>query len=171
MEMCSFRKNDTPPSLLYFDPAFAGRHNPLIDLTKPLFHNVFAMWMYFPHEKRAATTISLNSDGDVWHVDYDYALPDVRMMFFESKVKRVLLPILKHLKSQNQLRDDWRNYLKAALFCCPFLTMNLADSDKFPPEISLLGLAMSIEMGAESSGQKSLIDRTLDSVDVELTQA
>ncbi|MCA9906172.1 MAG: hypothetical protein KC547_20095, partial [Anaerolineae bacterium] len=26
--------------LTYFDPAFAGRHHPLLDLTKPLFHNV-----------------------------------------------------------------------------------------------------------------------------------
>ncbi|MEZ4667820.1 MAG: hypothetical protein R3E39_07895 [Anaerolineae bacterium] len=35
-------------SMTYFDPAFAGRHSPLLDLAKPLFHNVFAMWMYFP---------------------------------------------------------------------------------------------------------------------------
>src|SRR5690606_4027400 len=27
--------------LTYFDPAFAGRHHPLLDLAKPLFHNVF----------------------------------------------------------------------------------------------------------------------------------
>ena len=35
---------------LYFDPAFAGRHSPLLDIVKPLFHNIFAMWMYFPQE-------------------------------------------------------------------------------------------------------------------------
>lgn len=163
-----FRKNDNPPSLLYFDPAFAGKHHPLLDLTKPLFHNVFAMWMYFPQEKRQSTTISLKTDGDTWHVDYDYTLHPVRQMFLESKVQRVLIPVLKHLKAHNQLRDDWRNYLKASLFCCPFLTMNLADNEKFPPEISLLGLAMCIEMGAESSGQRSFIDRTLDRVESEL---
>ena len=31
--------------------------------------------------------------------------------------------------------------------------MNLTDGGKFPPEISLLGLAMAVEMGAESSGR------------------
>jgi hypothetical protein len=164
-----FRKQDTPPSLLYFDPAFAGRHHPLLDLTKPLFHNVFAMWMYFPQHKQESTTIALEKKDDVWYVDYDYYLPPVRGMFFESKVQRVLTPILKQLKEQGQLRRDWREYLKASLFCCPFLTMNLTDSKKFPPEISLLGLAMAVEMGAESGGQRSLIDRTLDDVETQLT--
>src|SRR6185436_13644998 len=40
----------TPEGLVYFDPAFGGRHHPLLDLTKPLFHNVFATWMYHPNE-------------------------------------------------------------------------------------------------------------------------
>lgn len=62
-----FQKEKTPPDLLYFDPAFAGTHHPLLDLTKPLFHNVFAMWMYYPEEKRDSTTISLNSEGNTWH--------------------------------------------------------------------------------------------------------
>jgi hypothetical protein len=159
-----FRKNENPPSLLYFDPAFAGRHHPLLDLTKPLFHNVFAMWMYFPEEKRVSTKISLSKEDNLWQVDYDYALPEVRMNFFRSKVERVLIPILRDLKAANQLRGNWHEYLKAALFCCPFLTMNLTDSAKFSPEISLLGLAMAIEMGSESKGERSLIDATLDEV-------
>lgn len=153
------------PSLLYFDPAFAGRHHPLLDLTKPLFHNVFAMWMYFPQVKAAQTQISLTRAGDVWRVEHDYALPPVRLMFLQSKVERVLLPILQELKRRDWLLPEWRAYLKAALFCCPFLTMNLADPAKFPPEISLLGLVMSVEMGAESSGERSLIDRMLDEVE------
>jgi hypothetical protein len=166
-----FRKQENPPSLLYFDPAFAGRHHPLLDLTKPLFHNVFAMWMYFPNEKRASTKISLHKQaalwqGDLWQVDYDYALPEVRLNFYYSKVDEVLIPILRDLKEQ--LRQDWREYLKAALFCCPFLTMNLTDSAKFSPEISLLGLAMAVEMGSESKGERSLIDETLDEIAVSI---
>ncbi|PJF20541.1 MAG: hypothetical protein CUN56_15650, partial [Phototrophicales bacterium] len=140
-----FFQNTTPPTMLYFDPAFAGRHHPLLDLAKPLFHNVFAMWMYYPQEKRQITPISLRIEGNIWHVDYTYDLPPVRHMFLQSKVQYVLKPLLKHLKTLNWLRADWRTYLKAALFCCPFLTMNLADSQRFPPEISLLGLAMSVE--------------------------
>lgn len=158
------QSHDGIPSLLYFDPAFAGRHDPLLDLVKPLFHNVFAMWMYFVQEKTAQTYISLNIQENVWHIDHDYILHSVRGMFLESKVERVLIPTLKLLKEKGYLRPDWRTYMKAALFCCPFLTMNLADANKFTPEISLLGLSMAVEMGAESSEKHSLIDQTLDEV-------
>ncbi len=158
-----FRGVDSP--LMYFDPAFAGRHSPLLDLTKPLFHNVFAMWMYYPVEKAAQTRITLVKDGGVWRVDYDYALHPVRETFLHSKVERTLIPLLQMLKARGWLRTDWRAYLKAALFCCPFLTMNLTDSAKFPADISLLGLAMAVEMGGESRGARSLIDRTLDDVE------
>lgn len=159
-----FRNRD---NLLYFDPAFAGRHHPLLDLTKPLFHNVFAMWLYFPVVKRDQTRITLTVDG-VWHVKHDYTLHPVREMFFDSKVERVLIPILRKLKQCDWLRTDWRDFLKMSLFCCPFLTMNLADSNKFPPEISLLGLSMAMEMGAESRGVRSLIDRALDEAETAL---
>jgi hypothetical protein len=163
--------NAAGKSLFYFDPAFAGRHHPLLDLTKPLFHNVFAMWMYFPREKQEQTPISVEAKQGVWEVTYQYALHPVRDMFLESKVQRVLIPILKELKLRSSLRQDWRTYLKASLFCCPFLTMNLADAAKFPPEISLLGLAMAVEMGAESNGRRSRIDTALDAVEIELAQA
>lgn len=161
-----FRGADAP--LMYFDPAFAGRHDPVLDLTKPLFHNVFAMWMYYPHEKAEKTKISLNRKSDYWEVEHDYALHPVREMFLTSKVERTLIPILHDLKEKGWLRSDWRAFLKAALFCCPFLTMNLTDSAKFPPEISLLGLTMAMEMGGESRGERSRIDAVLDAVESRL---
>lgn len=158
-----FRGADAP--LMYFDPAFAGHHHPLLDLTKPLFHNVFAMWMYYPHEKAAQTRIVLRREGATWQVEHDYALHPVRTMFLRSKVDRTLIPALRELMREGWLPDDWRGFLKSALFCCPFLTMNLTDGSKFPPKISLLGLAMAVEMGAESGGKRSLIDETLDEVE------
>jgi hypothetical protein len=154
----------TDSGLVYFDPAFAGRHNFLLDVVKPLFHNVFAMWMYFPQEKRTVTPINLDDSGGKWHVTYDYDLHPVRHMFLTSKVERVLIPALRMLRNAGTLPPDWRAILKAGLFCCPFLTLNLADGERFPPEIALLGLAMSVEMGAESSGKRSLIDQVLDDV-------
>ena len=152
-------------TFLRFDPAFAGTHHPLLDITKPLFHNVFAMWMYYPNEINARTKITFRAEGDTWHVDYDYPLPPIRQIFLESKIKAVLLPTIALLKDKGMLREDWRAYLKVALFCCPFLTMNLSDETRFPPEISLMGLAMAIEMGAESKGKRSVIDTWLDYVD------
>jgi hypothetical protein len=152
-------------SLLYFDPAFAGRHNPLLDLVKPIFHNVFAMWLYFPAIMRDRLNIRIRRDPQRWMVTYDYPLPPVRELFLRSKVEHVLVPLVQMLKARGQLRADWRTYFKCALFCCPFLTMNLADNDRFPPEISLLGFVMAMEMGAESVNNRSVIDTVLDGVE------
>lgn len=147
--------------LTYFDPAFAGRHDPLLDLAKPIFHNVFAMWMYFPGEIQRRISVSMHMKDDLLIVDYDYLLPDVRQMFLASKIEHTLRPLLRMLQRNKSLRADWMNFLKSALFCCPLLTMNLCDTDRFPPEISLLGLAMAIEMGAWSNSRSSRIDTVL----------
>jgi hypothetical protein len=163
-----YRKDDTSPSLLYFDPAFAGNHHPLLDLAKPLFHNVFAMWMYFPQNIASAIHIQYSVDEDHLSIEHDYVLHSIRAMFLESKLQYVLFPCLLHLKTHGLLREDWRSYLKAALFCCPFLTMNLADSSRFPPAVSLLGLALAVEMGANSFDQRSLIDTKLDEIEQQL---
>jgi len=166
-----FRSSASQPKLVYFDPAFAGRHHPLLDITKPLFHNVFAMWMYFPEHKNNSSSISLNIQHDHWIVDYSYDIPSIREMFLESKLERVLVPTLIKLKQANMLQPDWKIFLKSALFCCPMLTMNLADNSRFQPEISLLGFAMAMEMGAPSTEKRSLIDEKLDYVEELVAQA
>lgn len=165
-----FFENDGKNSytLTYFDPAFAGRHHVLLDLTKPLFHNVFAMWMYFPKIKEAMTAVTVRLEQNEIIVEHDYHLHDIRHMFLDSKIQHTLLPIMRQLKAKNILRDDWRVYLKSALFCCPFLTLDLADAQRFPPKIATLGLAMAIEMGAESENKHSLIDAKLDELEASL---
>ncbi len=154
-------------SLVYFDPAFAGRHDPLLDLVKPLYHNVNAMWMYFPQVLKDERGARLEQDGDHFSVTYPVELHPVRMMFWQSKTERVLIPLLRHLRAQGWLREDWRAYLLAGLACCPLLTMNLADQQRFPPEITLLGLTHVMEMGAVSE-QGSRIERWLDDVEAAL---
>ncbi|MCU0496946.1 MAG: aminoglycoside phosphotransferase family protein [Anaerolineae bacterium] len=146
---------NTAQGLVYFDPAFAGRHDPLFDLTKPLFHNVFAMWMYFPQEESQRLAITMTLDGDHCRIEHNDTLNPIREMFLHSKIERVLKPLLAHLPPDS----DRRSRLKAALFCCPFLTMNLT---LFPPSIALLGLAMSVYMGSESVGQRSQLDHLFD---------
>jgi hypothetical protein len=153
-----------PYRLVYFDPAFAGRHDPLLDLTKPLFHNVFAMWMYFPDEMHRRLTISGRLESGTIVVEHDHRLIPVRRMFFESKVRHTLTPVVVELARRGWLSDRWREQLKASLLCCPLLTMNLTDAERFPPEISLLGLAYAVEMGGESLGVRSVIDQALDEV-------
>lgn len=151
-----------PEGLSYFDPAFAGRHHPLLDLTKPLFHNVYAMWMYFPVEEKQQLNISMKIKDGYIHVEHDYQLNPVRQMFWNSKIERVLIPVLRKLKQDKHLHADWKTYLKCALFCCPFLTLNLTG---FPPEITLLGLAMAVEMGSNSAKDTiSDLDLKLESI-------
>ncbi|MBW4435880.1 MAG: phosphotransferase [Pleurocapsa minor GSE-CHR-MK-17-07R] len=148
--------------LTYFDPAFAGRHHPLLDLTKPLYHNVFAMWMYFPREKNAQTQLNVRVEQGTLHVEHDYAIAPIRHMFLRSKADRVLMPILSHLHRAGQLRPDWRIFLKSSLMCCPLLTMNLLDEGRFPPAITMLGFCHAVEMGGDSQVERSLIDALLD---------
>lgn len=163
---------DTPKGFVYFDPAFAGQHSPLLDLAKPLFHNVFATWMYHPQEVAAKLAIKWVDDGKEIHVEHNYQPSAVRRMFFESKIQRVVKPLILEMSRQRpDMIHEWRSYLKAALMCCPLLTMNLADRERFPAEIGLLGLCFALEMGNESVGPKrSLIDRYLNKVDVGTNQ-
>lgn len=157
--------DDAGQRLVYFDPAFAGRHDPLLDLVKPLYHNAFAMWMYFPDilESERGATLTVTDGG--YQVTYPLDLHPVREMFFMSKTARVLVAVLRALDERRWLRPDWRSYLRAALACCPLLTMNLADAGRFPPAIALLGLAHVVEMGAVSENGGGYIEQWLDAVE------
>jgi Phosphotransferase enzyme family len=152
-----FLSND---QLVYFDPAFAGRHSFLLDLTKPLFHNVFATWMYFPQAVAAQLDIQWQFQDGVLDVTHNFQPIPARLATLRSKLHHVLQPLLVELGDRQTF--NWREYLKAALFCCPFLTMNLRDAAKFPPTITLLGLALAVEMGSAAKG--GLLDQELDQI-------
>jgi hypothetical protein len=134
--------------LTYFDPAFAGSHSPILDIVKPLIHNSFLKWLYFPDEAASANAVSCRMTDDAIKVEYDFRPSELRMALFESKLMRVVAPVLKLLKEQELLPDNWQSTMHAAAMCCPLLTMNLADRIRFKPEIALLGLAMAVELGA-----------------------
>jgi len=154
---------DETEQLIYFDPAFAGRHSPFLDLAKPLFHNVFAIWLYYPQEIAKNLDIQWEIQGDTLNIRHNFTPSDVRIKFLKSKVDYVLKPLVEKIQSCGNLDKNWQEYLKLALFCCPFLTMNLSNSERFSPEISLLGIATAIEMGSFSPiDNQSLIDDVLD---------
>lgn len=151
--------------LIYFDPAFAGRHSPFLDLAKPIFHNVFAIWLYFPTEIARDLSMQMSLTPGEIGIEHDFTPSAIRIGFLQSKLEHVLQPLLTELQAGNQLPPNWRQELKLALFCCPFLTMNLCDSRRFPPEITLLGLSLAVEMGSNSPGdQRSLLDQSLDTL-------
>jgi hypothetical protein len=148
--------------LVYFDPAFGGRHDPLLDLAKPLFHNTFAMWMYFPDQVASDLDIRYRIDSGRIEVEHDYEPHPIRWFFLDSKMTNVVEPLLHELRYRGWLSEHWRPRLKAALFCCPLLTKSLSDRSAYPPEIALLGLAYAVEMCG--SGEGSALDRVLDRV-------
>jgi len=137
---------------LYFDPAFAGRHSPFLDIIKPLFHNVFATWMYFPREVARDLQLTVALRGSTIYVEHNYTLAPVRQAILQAKQARLLAPLQDMLMkdmpaSRRALPEDWRSIVRSALLCCPLLTINLLDQERMPPVISWLGLSQVMEMG------------------------
>jgi phosphoglycolate phosphatase-like HAD superfamily hydrolase len=134
---------------LYFDPAFAGRHSPLLDVVKPLFHNIFATWMYFPYEFERDCNLDIRIDdaNERIEVSYPFKLPPVREAILHTKVEYLLKPLLSWLRSSNALPADWTAFTRSALLCCPLLTVNLFEHERMPATISWLGLTYAVLMG------------------------
>ncbi len=132
---------------LYFDPAFAGRHSPLLDVVKPLFHNIFATWMYFPQEVARDLQLSLVSREKTIEITHNFGLTAVRQAILQAKVESLLRPLLAELEGRGALPNDWQDILRLALLCCPLLTINLADHQRMPPAISWLGLSLAAQVG------------------------
>lgn len=132
---------------LYFDPAFAGHHAPLLDIVKPLYHNIFAMWMYFPSEIARDLQLSIEYTPEQIIIEHNYRLTPIRRALLQVKQDALLKPLLAYLREQNALPDDWQTLLNLALMCCPLLTVDLFDQQKRPPEIGWLGLAQAVQLG------------------------
>lgn len=132
---------------LYFDPAFAGRHTPLLDVVKPLFHNIFATWMYFPHEIARDLQLSVIVLDDTLYVEHNYELTPVRQAILQTKNEHLLTPLIAWLHAEGGLPEDWLEMMQLALMCCPLLTINLIDGERIPAAVSWLGLSLAVQMG------------------------
>ncbi len=140
---------NTEPRYLYFDPAFAGRHTPLLDVIKPLFHNVFATWMYFPYDVARELHLSVTIRDATLIIEHDHALTPVRQAILQTKIENLLMPLVAELRSHDTLPGDWLEMTRLALMCCPLLTINLLDEERLPPSIGWLGLSQAVQMGNE----------------------
>lgn len=132
--------------LRLFDPAYAGRHDPFLDLTKPLFHNVFARWMYFPQDVEKTASVMMTVEKDVVTIDHNVILAPIEQLFLDSKLTHVLRPLIEGLRERGELPDDWQDRLRSSFLCCPLLTVNLFDEKKYSPAMSALGFARVAEM-------------------------
>ena len=132
---------------LYFDPAFAGQHSPLLDVIKPLFHNVFATWMYFPSDIAQDLQLTVSIRDMTITVEHNYTLTPVRQAILRTKVEHLLRPLIAKLRARDALPADWEEIIQLALMCCPLLTINLLDGERMPPSITWLGLLLAVQTG------------------------
>lgn len=130
---------------LYFDPAFAGRHSPLLDIVKPFFHNVFAMWMYFGLDVARELQISVDLRDGVVYVEHNYDLSPIRQAILETKQKLLLKLLIELMRKCGALPEDWREIVRSALLCCPLLTIDLLR--RLPVSVCWLGLSQVMQMG------------------------
>jgi hypothetical protein len=157
-------------TLNMFDPAFAGAHSPLLDMVKPIFHNIFARWMYYPEQVKNEFEISYRISDEEVFIEHSFTLSAMRLRHYQCKLDNLFKPTIAYLQDQNILADDWREIVKSALFCCPFLTVNLFAkqlpggtlAERYPLAIRLLGLSMAVEFGASTHKGSSYLTDTID---------
>lgn len=144
---------DGQRELLLFDPAFAGSHIPaLLAEIKPTFHNIFAHpeWLYHPQFADAWLKAEARIEGETIVVSHNWQLNPLRRRFLDAKIAACWRPWLAHLQQAGLLPANWRAYVRAALFCCPTLVMNLrAGAQAHTPQTSLLGLSIAVMAGSE----------------------
>jgi hypothetical protein len=156
--------------LVFFDPAFAGRHIPaLLAEVKATFHNIFAhpLWLYDAPVADRRFTAEATVSADVIDVRTDWQLSPLRSEFLECKAVLVWKPLLATLREHNSLPQDWRRIVRCALFCCPTLVMDLraGGSADHTPTTSAIGLAVAVMMGSEPEAGGDALACFLDSIE------
>jgi hypothetical protein len=154
------------PELRLFDPAFASDDIPaLLAPVKATYHNVFAhpFWLYHPGEAAQRAGLSVRDDGDVVAVDFGGPISDLRRQILDSVAELAWAPLLSALAARGELPANWREIVRAALFCCPLLVTNLLSPAR-PAEVRLLGLAQAVLAGSEPDDGTDPLTRMLDAV-------
>jgi hypothetical protein len=156
-------------SYLFFDPAFAGRQQALLSFIKATAHNTLLhpLWLYDPQKLSGKLKISFTIENDEIRVDHNWAVEErspLRLQILRIYTDTVWRPLIVELSRRGWLPSYWKQYLRSALFCCPFLVKNLVDPKGYDPEQSLLALARCIEIGSTGSSE-ALVDRFLTSIE------
>ena len=139
-----------------FDVAFAGRQPALLSFVKATAHNVFAhpLWLYDPKQMEGRLKLDVTMRGETIIVNHNWdteALSPLRVTILDLYAKEVWRPLVVELSERGWLSRDWQEYLRKALFCCPFLVLSLIDSNRFSPQSSVLALSKSVELGTRGN--------------------
>lgn len=133
----------------FFDPAFAGRQPALLSFVKATAHNTFVHpdWLYTP-ERLMENGLELNWEirNDQVVVNHNWEMTADRKQEVQLQEELIWKPLIAELRQRGWLPDDWKAYLQAALFCCPFLVYNLLDPKRYNTTTSILALSKCIEL-------------------------
>lgn len=161
--------HDGAARLVMFDPAFAGEHVPsILAEVKATFHNIFAhpFWLYHPLQADRRFAVNIRRQGDCIDIEHDWQLDGWRADFLDSKSELVWRPLLAALKAYGMLVSSWRETLRAGLFACPTLVLNLlGEPEQRPDNVILLSFALAVAAGSEpEAGGEDIFSKFLDEV-------
>ncbi len=153
-------------SFTFFDTAFAGRQPALLSYIKATAHNVLVhpQWLYDPKKLEGKLKLDVSITNDVITVTHNWNITPVREQILGIYASEIWKPLISALNDRGWLPDYWREYIRAALFCCPFLVLNLIDSKRYTPEQSILALSKCIELGSKGD-TATLVETFLNDIE------
>lgn len=152
--------------LFLFDPAFAGLQPALLSFVKATAHNTFLhpSWLYDPEMLNGKLSINYQIKDDTIVIEHNWDMAErspLRKEILNQQIDVVWKPLLNKLREKKLLPVYWKDYLRKALFCCPFLVYNLLDTNKYSPAATLLALSKCVELGSITKNQSGLTDKML----------
>ena len=108
-------------------------------------------WLYDPAQLSSKLDLKMERKGNEISITHNWETKDrspMRLQMLAMQKEIVWKPLIGELRKRGALSKDWQEYIRKALFCCPFLVLNLIDPTKRTPEQSLLALAKSVELGS-----------------------
>jgi len=152
---------------LFFDPAFAGQHPALLSFIKATAHNTFLhpFWLYDSNQVNDIDLKYSISENEI-SIEHNLGFPEsspIRSEILDMQIEYVWRPLIIKLRMEKLLPENYKEYIRKALFCCPFLVYNLADYSKFSHVSSFLALSKCVELGSEGD-KKNYVDDFLDKI-------
>lgn len=145
----------TNKGFLYYDAAVAGQHQyALLTFIKSTFHDCLAhpLWLYDAKDFKVSINFAIKGDRIKVETDYDWEKwAPMREELLWIKIKNLWLPLLQKLKNEGLLEKEWQNFIRKALFACPFLVK---------PAHSLFTLSQCVAVGSKS--KKDFMEKYFD---------
>jgi hypothetical protein len=120
-----------------FDPAFAGRPPVLLGLIKGPMHNgpLHPFWYYEPERVLPKLNVDFKIEADKIIINHNGAAvlkSPLRDAVLQLHAEHVWKPVLMTLLEKRLLWKEWKDFVRCAAFCCPFLAINMINPDRAP---------------------------------------